>query len=206
MATTQLYEALQLHSSIWPSAGEWDFLKQALKSILPDLLVDLIPGASVIDIINGISSGNAWQVATGIVDLIIDICPACKATKAAKKISGGFGKAFKVLTKWRFLRNINGSFIDRMPSHWKVRLSNDGKGVFYRNPNNPAFDHIRISEGIPDSPFPSQRVPYVKRFKDGKWLDKNGNNINPRTGKPYQGNEPEVHIPWDEYSDFNFGG
>ena len=55
----------------------------------------------------------------------------------------------------------------------------------------------------PNAGHASQKVPYVKRV-NGSFVDKNANRINPKTGMPWQGDEPEVHIAWTEYSDYNF--
>ena len=70
----------------------------------------------------------------------------------------------------------------------------DGE-VQYFNPKNPKFDHISTMPGDPDGEFPSQRVPYVRRFKDS-FLDKYGNKV----GKY----DESGHIPWSEYTDFKF--
>lgn len=46
--------------------------------------------------------------------------------------------------------------------------------------------------GNPNSPNPSQRIPYIKFMKEGKFYDVNGNPLN-------SGNLPDAHIPLDKF-------
>lgn len=195
-ATAELFISFETEfGSLWIGNGEWNFMKQCMKSILPDLLIDLIPGSSVIQIIEGFATGNKWDVATGIVDLIIDLCPTCKIVKATEKVGSGMGKVFTIVSKWRFLRNIDAGLINKMPLHWRVKLSDDGRGVRWIN-KNAGNDHIRVSNGDPSLPWPSQQQPYIKRHKGNSFVDKDGNNV--------LENSAEAHIPFSDYTDFNF--
>lgn len=81
----------------------------------------------------------------------------------------------------------------RVPEDWTVQPSKKGGGMKYTNPNNP-HDSVRVMPGNPNSPNPAQRVPYVKRIKDGRALDKLGN--------PVDSSSAEAHIPLIEFHFF----
>ena len=65
-----------------------------------------------------------------------------------------------------------------------------GEGRRFINPNNK-HDSVRVMIGNPKSSNPAQRNHYVKRLKDGKHFDKDGN--------PASGSSPEAHIPLREF-------
>ncbi len=51
--------------------------------------------------------------------------------------------------------------------------------------------YIRVMPGKPHSPNPCQQKPYVVQMKDGKVLDKLGNQV--------LRDAPEAHIPLEEF-------
>ena len=65
----------------------------------------------------------------------------------------------------------------------------------YVHPNDSGT-YIRVVPGKPHSPNPYQRVPYVSQVKNGKHLDKYGNQLP-------NGDVLEAHIPIEE---FNYNG
>jgi RHS repeat-associated protein len=77
------------------------------------------------------------------------------------------------------------------PEGWIVKPSKKGGGTRYIDPKN-SRNVIREMPGDPSSPFPSQKVPYVKFQKNGRFYDKDGN---PLSG----GDLPEAHIPKSEF-------
>ena len=84
-----------------------------------------------------------------------------------------------------------------IPENWIAKPSRSGNGIKYLNPDNPN-DNIRIMPGNPNSRFPSQRKPYVKRQKNGALVDSNGNRVLDTRENP--SNESiESHIPYEEY-------
>lgn len=76
------------------------------------------------------------------------------------------------------------------PPHWKATTTKRGGGTKYTNPDNP-HDHVRDMPGDPNSPWPAQRRPYVKRMKDGRAYDAKGMPVNPKS--------PEAHIPRERF-------
>mgnify|MGYP001802977051 CR=1 FL=1 len=81
--------------------------------------------------------------------------------------------------------------IRSIPEKWVVKNSRHGGGVKLSDPDNQ-HNVIRIMPGDPKSPYPNSRNPYVKRVRNGTYVDKNGN--------PVLHNSAEAHIPIDEFS------
>jgi hypothetical protein len=82
-----------------------------------------------------------------------------------------------------------------VPKDWKRIPSDKGTGYKYGNPGREKYDDVRVQKGNPNSSNSAQRKDYIKWKKDGKYLDKNGNEVS--------GNSPEAHIPIEE---FKFNG
>jgi hypothetical protein len=78
-----------------------------------------------------------------------------------------------------------------IPKHWEASLSNKGEGVRYRDPKN-IQNEVRVQKGNPNSSNPAQQKDYVKWKKQGKFLDKNGNQLP-------NGDVREAHIPIDKF-------
>lgn len=77
-----------------------------------------------------------------------------------------------------------------MPGDWIEKPSKKGGGITYVNPSN-VHDRVRIMPGSPKSPNLSQKFPYVKRQKDGKFYD--------LEGRIAPGDSAEAHIPLDKF-------
>ena len=78
---------------------------------------------------------------------------------------------------------------DGIPDNWIERDTDTHGGRAYINPDNPN-DRIRVMPGNPNSPYPSQRRPYVID-QNGGYRDVNGNPI-PGSAP---GRGPRAHIP-----------
>ena len=81
-----------------------------------------------------------------------------------------------------------------IPSHWPSRPSRGG-GSIWTNPRR-ADDWVRTDPGRPSSPYPNSRGPYVRRHKNGCYLDKDGNPI------PNGKRAEDTHIPFDDFRFF----
>ncbi len=79
-----------------------------------------------------------------------------------------------------------------IPKDWIEIPSNKNGGTRYINPNN-THDSVRVMPANPNSPHPSQQVPYVVRSTPEGFRDGSGNIVKRK--------DPEAHIPVD---DFNF--
>jgi RHS repeat-associated protein len=75
------------------------------------------------------------------------------------------------------------------PADWGSSPTRKNGGRIWKDPTNPKGNHDRVMPGDPKSPWPAQRKPYLKRCRDGKFRDKDGN--------PVDRNSPEAHIPID---------
>ena len=78
-----------------------------------------------------------------------------------------------------------------VPEGWITKPSKKNEGVRHIDPNN-SRNVIREMPADPDSPFPSQQVPYIKYQKNGVFYDVNGNKVK-------GGDTPEAHIPRDQF-------
>jgi RHS repeat-associated protein len=88
-----------------------------------------------------------------------------------------------------------GSF-PALPANWGVAVPNkSGTGVRWQEPG-PGQNGVRIDKGVPDSPYPYQRVDHVVINYGGGLVGPDGSII--RTG--YKGpNGYLVHIPYSEW-------
>jgi hypothetical protein len=81
----------------------------------------------------------------------------------------------------------------KVPSSWgSATATKKGVGVRWSDPANPKGSGIRIDQGDPALPNPSQRVDHVVVRSEGKILGPDGNPI-PGPLKDH----PEAHIPLD---------
>jgi len=78
-----------------------------------------------------------------------------------------------------------------IPENFRIQISDRGAGIKYLHPKH-THTSIRVMPGKPHSPFPYQQNPYVIHMKDGKCIDKFGNNL-------LNGDAPEAHIPYNEF-------
>ncbi|MCP5505728.1 MAG: hypothetical protein H7A38_02465 [Chlamydiales bacterium] len=87
-----------------------------------------------------------------------------------------------------------------IPNDWVVKPSDKNGGIRYRfeiprkTGEATVKAEVRVMPGNPNSPQPSHRSPYVVHNVNGKYYDKNGNEVSLQTA--------EAHIPLEEY-DFN---
>ena len=81
----------------------------------------------------------------------------------------------------------------QIPSNWSMKKSKNGQGTVFKDPNNPTGNNVRVQGGNPNSPNASQQTPYVKQKSNGKTVDVNGKQVDPKSS--------ESHIP---KSDFKF--
>jgi hypothetical protein len=82
--------------------------------------------------------------------------------------------------------------VARIPSDWTADETDSEGGVYYRNPDNPKYDYVRIMPGNPQSSNPAQQNPYVIDQKSGRFLTTDG--------KRMEGNDDKAtHIPLADY-------
>ncbi|MEM9686248.1 MAG: RHS repeat-associated core domain-containing protein [Bacteroidota bacterium] len=124
-------------------------------------------------------------------------------------LDGGAGQTTKKLTKKvllkkaaRLLQEFNTRVykaLKNIPAGWKVKKA-DGNGIIIYNPKQPR-QRVRIMQADPNSPYPTQRVPYVidQSRTSGQFIDVNRK---PVLGlKPNE--SPDAHIPLSEWKGFN---
>jgi RHS repeat-associated protein len=91
----------------------------------------------------------------------------------------------------------------KLPSEWGDPLpTKKGIGFRWLDPENPRGNGVRIDQGDPNSPWPSQQVPHVVVRSDGKVIGRDGKPIN---GSIDQDAE-NAHIPlseWKTWSSWN---
>jgi RHS repeat-associated protein len=86
----------------------------------------------------------------------------------------------------------------KVPSSWgSATATKKGVGVRWSDPANPKGSGIRIDQGDPALPNPSQRVDHVVVRSEGKILGPDGNPI-PGPLKDH----PEAHIPLDVWKNW----
>ncbi|MCP3960940.1 MAG: hypothetical protein GY719_24095 [bacterium] len=82
--------------------------------------------------------------------------------------------------------------LERVPADWIPEATDGPGGVQFRNPANPAYDWIRIMPGDPGARFLHSRGPYIRVFRNGAYVDAEGNpQANSHTGPghiPIRGN------------------
>jgi len=79
-----------------------------------------------------------------------------------------------------------------IPDEWIAKPTKGIGGMMYSDPENPSGNWVRSMPGNPESPWPAQRGPYVKRFIDGKPVDIKGNPLR-------SPDLPEAHIPFNSF-------
>lgn len=94
----------------------------------------------------------------------------------------------------------NQHVISKFPTTWGPGKPNkSGVGWRWFDPDNPVGNGVRIDQGNPSSPFPTQRVDHVVVRRDGKVLGRNG--------QPIEGSIKEdpinAHIPLSEYQNWS---
>ena len=77
-----------------------------------------------------------------------------------------------------------------IPDNFRIKLADKGAGIKYVHPNHEQTS-VRVMPGKPHSPFPCQQKPYIIYMKDGKCLDKFGNQV--------LTDSAEAHIPLEEF-------
>jgi len=127
-------------------------------------------------------SSLLWEIVAAIV--------------AASKV--GKGRSGAYVRKWSVPKNVR----DKIPKSWGESKPNkktkDGEkmGERWADPENPKGNRVRIDQGNPNSPYPSQQVDHVVVQSNGKVIG--------RDGKPIIGsisdNYEQAHIPLSEYS------
>ena len=75
-----------------------------------------------------------------------------------------------------------------VPKSWVASPSNNGGGMRWTKPGTAGGTWIRVMPAKPRSPWPEQRVPYVRMQRNGRALDANGNVLATKSC-------PEAHIP-----------
>ena len=81
-----------------------------------------------------------------------------------------------------------------VPKDWVKKPSKKGTGTVYEKPGSKGTTYVKVQKGNPNNTQPGQQVDNVRWVKDGKSLDKNGNQV--------LINSQESHIPLDEF-EFN---
>jgi hypothetical protein len=81
--------------------------------------------------------------------------------------------------------------ISQIPEGWTARTSNSGIGTLFVDPSNPKANNVLVMNADPNSPNPSQQVPYVRRTLNGQTVDINGKSTIHRSS--------DAHIPRDQF-------
>ena len=121
----------------------------------------------------GLAARAAYKTAK-TVDKVVD---ANKVAKTVKKI-GPAGDAGATVTK-------------QVPSDWTMKTSKNKQGTVFKDPKNPSGNNVRVQSGNPKSPNSAQQKPYVKQTQNGKTVDVNGKQVNPKS--------QEAHIPKEDF-------
>ncbi|WP_238395709.1 hypothetical protein [Pontibacter pudoricolor] len=79
----------------------------------------------------------------------------------------------------------------QIPGNYIKKTSDNGQGTKFQDPKNPSGNNVRVQSGNPNSPNPAQQKPYVKQTQNGKTVDGNGNQVNPKS--------KEAHIPREDF-------
>jgi hypothetical protein len=79
----------------------------------------------------------------------------------------------------------------QIPEGWEAKTANKGNGTKFLDPDNPNGNNVRVQGGNPDSPNPAQQEPYVKQMSNGKMVDVNGNQVDPKSA--------ESHLPKQDF-------
>lgn len=151
-------------------------------------LAAAVPGA-------GLVAGGAKLVNRAVdvaktVDKATDVAKAVdKATDATKAIDKG-ADAMKAIGP---AGDAGGTVMKQLPDNMQsnMKTTKNGQGTIFKDPNNPSGNNVRVQSGNPNSPNPAQQNPYVKQVKDGKTVDVNGKQVDPKSA--------ESHIPKEEF-------
>jgi len=103
---------------------------------------------------------------------------ASSSSSGEKKAIGPAGDAGANVTK-------------QLPDEMQSNSKSTKNGTIFHDPANPKANSVRVEPGNPNSSNPGQQSPYVKEVRNGKIIDKNGNEVKNRT--------QESHIPNEEY-------
>lgn len=152
---------------------------------------------------------SALDTVKEVLDLVGGHCGVAKqhlesATRAARQVgaSGKLNRADSVSEanppEEPYRKNLGDWYPDtggKLPKSWGAGTPNKkGVGFRWQDPDNPG-NGVRIDQGIPDSPWPSQRVDHVVVRYEGKVIG--------RDGKPIKGSikhDPaNAHIPLSEW-------
>ena len=73
----------------------------------------------------------------------------------------------------------------QVPPDWTMKASKKGEGTVFKDPKNPSGNNVRVQSGNPKSPNPAQQKPYVKQTQNGKPVDVNGKQVDPKSKEAY---------------------
>ncbi len=79
----------------------------------------------------------------------------------------------------------------QIPDNWVKKTSDNKQGTKFLDPQNPSGNNVRVQSGNPKSPNAGQQTPYVKETKNGKVVDVNGKQVDPKS--------KAAHIPRDDF-------
>jgi RHS repeat-associated protein len=79
----------------------------------------------------------------------------------------------------------------QIPTDYIKKTSDNGQGTKFIDPKNPSGNNVRVQSGNPNSPNSAQQKPYVKQTQNGKTVDVNGKQVDPKS--------KEAHIPREEF-------
>ncbi|MCB9292796.1 MAG: hypothetical protein H6559_06655 [Lewinellaceae bacterium] len=162
----------------------WQLAMEVFQEELFPILLEFTPGiGDLIGAYNDFHAGHYFWGCVGIVGAIVPGDEVIKVIRKADNIRDAWRKVEKVFTLWNKLFSTVGGrrVLSKMPESWKglpgSKLA-DKQGLYWKKDN---FNNLRIMDGKPKSPWPNQRVPYVRVTKNGVRLDEFGNPVDPNS-------------------------
>jgi len=134
-------------------------------------------------------NGDYWGATISGVSVLPagDILKVGKIGKDVKTINNAID-AFKQIGP---AGDAGATVTKQLPNSWIKKTSDNKQGTKFLDPQNPSGNNVRVQNGNPNSPNPAQQKPYVKQTQNGKTVDVNGKQVDPKT--------KEAHIPKQDF-------
>lgn len=109
----------------------------------------------------------------------------------APRLLKGLDKIYDSVKKIGPAGDAGATVTKQIPSDYIMKTSDNGQGTKFLDPKNPSGNNVRVQSGNPNSPNPAQQKPYVKQTQNGKSVDVNGKQVDPKSR--------EAHIPREDF-------